>query len=313
VYLHGLIRDEHGQKMSKSKGNVIDPLELMDELGTDAMRFTLLVGSTPGNDMNLSPKKVEANRNFANKVWNIGRFVWAPWRRRRTSLQGEPEWTLADSWIWARLQRLEAEVERLFQNYQFGEAGRQIYEFMWGDFADWYLEISKLQMNAGGDRAFTPLYPGAGAGRLPAPAASLHAFCDRGTVEPPQTGSPIPFPAWRLEWRLGRSADRRPLAAGAARGGLGESRRLRLSCWCRTWSAIIRNMRTEKKVTPGKKMPALIAAGERLAVLEAQRGTIAALAHLDPDALELSARLAQKPQGAASSRRFRRRDLSAAG
>ena len=75
VYLHGLIRDEHGRKMSKSYGNVIDPLVVMDELGTDALRFTLLVGSTPGNDMNLSVKRVEANRNFANKIWNAGRFV----------------------------------------------------------------------------------------------------------------------------------------------------------------------------------------------------------------------------------------------
>ena len=75
VYLHGLIRDEHGRKMSKTYGNVIDPLTVMDDLGTDALRFTLLVGSTPGNDMNLSVKKVESNRNFANKIWNAGRFV----------------------------------------------------------------------------------------------------------------------------------------------------------------------------------------------------------------------------------------------
>ena len=75
VYLHGLIRDEHGQKMSKTKGNVIDPLTVMDDFGTDALRFTLLVGATPGNDINLSVKKVEANRNFANKIWNAGRFV----------------------------------------------------------------------------------------------------------------------------------------------------------------------------------------------------------------------------------------------
>ena len=75
VYLHGLIRDEHGQKMSKTKGNVIDPLGVMNEMGTDALRFTLLVGSTPGNDANLSLKKVEANRNFANKIWNVGRFI----------------------------------------------------------------------------------------------------------------------------------------------------------------------------------------------------------------------------------------------
>ncbi len=158
VYLHGLIRDEHGRKMSKSYGNVIDPLVVMDELGTDAMRFTLLVGSTPGNDMNLSVKRVEANRNFANKIWNAGRFVisalgsLAQDDRPETSPTTGP-WTLADSWIWARLQTLVRDAERLFQGYQYGEAGRQIYEFFWGDFADWYVEAAKLQLNQGGQVA----------------------------------------------------------------------------------------------------------------------------------------------------------------
>ncbi|MBI2331437.1 MAG: valine--tRNA ligase, partial [Chloroflexi bacterium] len=111
VYLSGLIRDEHGQKMSKTKGNVIDPLIVMDELGTDALRFTLLVGATPGNDTNLSVKRVEANRNFANKIWNAGRFVI----NAIDALQPGAElggYTLADSWIWARLQTLIRDVER---------------------------------------------------------------------------------------------------------------------------------------------------------------------------------------------------------
>jgi valyl-tRNA synthetase len=147
VYLHGLIHDEHGKKMSKTKGNVIDPLVVMDELGTDALRFTLLVGSTPGKDTNLSLKKVEANRNFANKIWNASRFVFS----MIDTVQAEDkpatvEWTLADSWIWARLHKLIRSVERLFTGFQYGEAGRQIYDFFWSDFADWYLEIAKLQM-----------------------------------------------------------------------------------------------------------------------------------------------------------------------
>ena len=129
VYLHGLIRDEHGRKMSKTYGNVIDPLIVMDELGTDALRFTLLVGSTPGNDMNLSVKKVEANRNFANKVWNAGRFVI----NAISSLDEGPavanrsadnaHWTLADSWIWARLQQLLRDVERLFRPFSMARRG----------------------------------------------------------------------------------------------------------------------------------------------------------------------------------------------
>ena len=154
VYLHGLIRDEIGRKMSKTTGNVIDPLIVMDELGTDALRFTLLVGSTPGKDMNLSLDKVRANRNFANKLWNAGRFVISVLQDAPSEAQGEPSYTTADAWIWARQKQLRQNVESLFQNHQYGEAGRQIYDFFWSEFADWYLEIAKLQMTEGGARAF---------------------------------------------------------------------------------------------------------------------------------------------------------------
>ena len=158
VYLHGLIRDETGRKMSKSYGNVIDPLVVMDDLGTDAFRFTLLVGSSPGNDMNLSLKKVEANRNFANKVWNAARFVLGSLEQviddSPPNLDEVATATLADQWICTRLESLVWDVERLFQNYQYGEAGRQIYDFFWSEYADWYLEIAKLQLAEGGARAY---------------------------------------------------------------------------------------------------------------------------------------------------------------
>jgi valyl-tRNA synthetase len=113
VYLHGLVRDEHGGKMSKTTGNVIDPLIVMDDLGTDALRFTLLVGSTPGNDTNVGLKKVESNRNFANKLWNIGRFLISAIGAQQTASE-LGEYTLADSWIWAKLQGLVRDVERQF-------------------------------------------------------------------------------------------------------------------------------------------------------------------------------------------------------
>ena len=159
VYLHGLVRDEIGRKISKTTGNVIDPLVLMDEYGTDALRFTMLVGSTPGNDTNVGPKKVESNRNFANKIWNVGRFVInaiasLPDDGPQTNDHGPSsvvngqDYTLADSWVWARLQQLIRDVERLFQTFQYGEAGRQIYEFLWSDFADWYVEVAKGQLQA---------------------------------------------------------------------------------------------------------------------------------------------------------------------
>jgi valyl-tRNA synthetase len=112
VYLHGLILDEKGQKMSKTKGNVIDPLVVMEDLGTDALRFTLLVGSTPGKDSNLSLKKVEGNRNFANKIWNAGRFVLGAISQAPEKAAEKPNWTLADSWIGARLNSLIRETDR---------------------------------------------------------------------------------------------------------------------------------------------------------------------------------------------------------
>lgn len=153
VYLHGMVRDDKGQKMSKTKNNVIDPLVLMNEYGTDALRFSLVVGSSPGNDQNVGAKKVEANRNFANKVWNIGRFVINAINNVKDPIKTEPQWTLADSWIWSRTRQTVNSVNSLFESYQFGEAGRQVYEFLWNDFADWYLEASKRQMAEGGDRA----------------------------------------------------------------------------------------------------------------------------------------------------------------
>ncbi|HQA70007.1 MAG TPA: valine--tRNA ligase, partial [Aggregatilineales bacterium] len=124
VYLHGLVRDEHGQKMSKTKDNVIDPIEVMDEYGTDALRFTLLTGSSPGNDMNLSIDRIAANRNFANKIWNAARFLVTNLNGEEPTGQPPTEGlSLPDRWILSRLHRLIANVNRLFDSYQYGEAG----------------------------------------------------------------------------------------------------------------------------------------------------------------------------------------------
>ncbi len=296
VYLHGLIRDEHGQKMSKTKGNVIDPLEVMDEMGTDALRFTLLVGSTPGNDMNLSLKKVEANRNFANKVWNAGRFVLGALAQAPAQPATAPQWTLADSWIWARLQQLLRDVERLFTNYQYGEAGRQIYDFFWSEFADWYVEIAKLQLAEGGDRAF---YTAQTLLRvLDACLRLLHPF--------------TPFVTEELWGHLKRAAQEKGEAFNP-KGGWEEA--LIIARWPEAqpvegWEEekvadfnliqgvirAIRNLRTEKKVTPGKRIPATIVAGEKLTVFQQQSAAIAALAYLQPEHLTLLAELPEKPE-----------------
>ena len=145
VYLHGLVRDEQGRKMSKTLGNVIDPLEVMDEFGTDALRFTLLTGSTPGNDTNLSLERVRANRNFANKIWNAARFVIGKLDNAATAPAAPA--TLADRWILARLQTTIADCTRQMESHQYGQAGSQAYEFIWNEYADWYIEAAKQQLD----------------------------------------------------------------------------------------------------------------------------------------------------------------------
>ena len=300
VYLHGLIRDEHSQKMSKTKGNVIDPLEVMDELGTDALRFTLLVGSTPGSDMSLSTKKVESTRNFANKIWNAGRYVLGVLEKAPATPQGKPQWTLADSYIWARRQQLIRDVERLFANYQYGEAGRQIYDFFWAEFADWYVEISKLQLNQGGDTAFYTARTLVQV--LDTCLRLLHPF--------------IPFITEEL-WGHLRDAAQEHSELLAPEQGWGEA--LMTAAWpvespVEAWEAekiadfqlimelirTVRNTRAEKKVQPGKKIPAILVAGDRYEVVYEQRESIAALCHLDVALMEIRKTAGELPTDAIS-------------
>ena len=163
VYLHGLIRDENGEKMSKLRGNVIDPIEAISEYGIDALRFALTTGSSPGNDLNLGRGRLESGRNFVNKLWNASRFILqsmdmeAPKGRalqadvvaseaKRT--QGSQ--SIEDRWICSRLNRLIDSVSKLMENFQFGEAEQQIYEFIWSEFCDWYIEIAKIRLKSDG-------------------------------------------------------------------------------------------------------------------------------------------------------------------
>ncbi|MEL7590544.1 MAG: valine--tRNA ligase [Anaerolineaceae bacterium] len=292
VYLHGLILDKDGQKMSKTKGNVVDPIEVMENFGTDALRFTLLVGSTPGHDTNLDIKKVEANRNFANKVWNAGRFVLTTLNNAPAEPGDEPEWTLADSWIWAKLKGLLRDTDRLFKNYQYGEAGRQIYDFFWSDFADWYLEIAKIQMNEGGDRAY---YTAVTLVRvLDACLRLLHPFTPFVTEElwgylkdaSVEKGFK-PFTA-RRPWEDMLISAGWP-EAGSPEGW--EDEAINGFTLVQEMVRAIRNIRAEKKVKPDRKLPALISAGTKLDILRGQCNTIASLASLDKENSRLSRKI----------------------
>jgi valyl-tRNA synthetase len=145
VYLHGLVRDEKGRKMSKSLGNVVDPLDLIDKFGTDALRLAMISGTAAGMDMRLYDEKVEGGRNFVNKFWNISRYILSSVSKIYL-VEDKPETkTLADEWILARLEQVIAEITLDLENFNFSGASDALRSFTWSDLADWYLEISKLQ------------------------------------------------------------------------------------------------------------------------------------------------------------------------
>jgi valyl-tRNA synthetase len=150
VYLHGLIRDESGEKMSKLRGNVINPAEAIGKYGIDALRFALTAGTSPGNDINVGESKLESSRNFVNKLWNATRFILqsldaeGPEAR---AVQLRPQ-RIEDLWINSQLNRLVNSVNDLMKTFQFGEAELQIYDFVWSKFCDWYIEIAKTRLRS---------------------------------------------------------------------------------------------------------------------------------------------------------------------
>ena len=295
VYLHGLVRTEEGQKMSKSKGTGVDPLPLMEEFGTDALRFTLLVGSTPGNDTVLSVKKVEGNRNFANKIWNAGRFVISAINSQCPATADKASWSLADSWIWAKMEATVSSVEHLFQTYQYGEAGRQVYEFFWNDFADWYVEVAKLQLAAGGGQAYQtaqtlarvldtclrllhPITPFVseelwGHLRKALLSSTLNGLAEKW----PEALIVAPWPEPRVEegWETAKIADF-TLVQEVIRS--------------------IRNLRAERKVGPAKRIPATIAAGGKTTLLKSQAEIITPLAGLDGAQVSIVEEFTSRPE-----------------
>jgi valyl-tRNA synthetase len=160
VFLHGLVRDPSGKKMSKSVGNVVDPLDLIKQFGTDAVRFALTTGITPGNDTRVSESKFEAARNFCNKLWNAARFVMLS-LQTSDQLDGwediESVSHLEDQWILSRLNRLILRTEDLLNQFQIGEAEREIYEFLWNEYCDWYIELAKIRLRQGDTTPLTIL------------------------------------------------------------------------------------------------------------------------------------------------------------
>ena len=151
VFIHGLVRDSQGRKMSKSLGNGIDPLVIIENYGADALRFALATNNSPGNDMRFSDEKVESSRNFANKIWNAARFVLMNVHSDETAL---PEnLTIDDKWILSRLNDVISEITANIDKFELGIALDKLYGFVWDDFCDWYIELAKIRLFAGGDAA----------------------------------------------------------------------------------------------------------------------------------------------------------------
>ena len=309
IYLHGLVRDKQGRKMSKSFGNVVNPLEVMDQQGTDALRFTLATSGTPGQDLNLNPERIEAARNFANKIWNITRFVISKLQDERPKTKDESNAaasdhssfvlrpssfdsaTLADRWILSRYHRLLGEVDRLMRAYNFGEAGRQIQEFLWSEFADWYVEIAKTQLDGDAQRQqltrellYTVLE---GSLRL------LHPFMPFVTEEAWQylTGRRRTKTKDKARRQSGNSSSSSVLASiMMAAYPTADERALddaaeRDFALVRELIGSIRNVRNEYKVEPARWVAATIAGGPRAALLNEQRALLVRLARVADDQL----------------------------
>lgn len=151
VFIHGIIRDAQGRKMSKSLGNGIDPLEVIDNYGADALRLTLLTGNSPGNDMRFSEEKITASRNFANKLWNASRFVLMNLTDEVNTVALPDTLAVEDKWILNKYNALAAEVTDNLEKYELGMAVAKLYDFIWNVYCDWYIELTKPRLLAGGD------------------------------------------------------------------------------------------------------------------------------------------------------------------
>ena len=295
IYLHGLVRDAKGEKMSKSKNNVVDPIEVMDQYGTDALRFTLATSSSPGNDMKLVQERIVGNRNFANKIWNASRFVLITTAEIGGGVPAidkmQPS-TLADRWILSRLAKLTASVTRLIEDFQLGEAGRQVHDFFWADYCDWYVEIAKVQMQ--GDEQSRLATAGILRAVLDQSLRLLHPFMPFVTEE-----------VWQYLYRTSEADQSRWPASAlivapwqqANNEAFDDEAELHFSLLQEVITRI-RDARNQMNVEPARRIPVIMAAGAYMPVLQAQAPLIEFLARTERP--QLHTILDQKPEQAVS-------------
>jgi valyl-tRNA synthetase len=286
VYLHGTVRNKEGRRMSKSLGTGVDPLELVEQFGADALRYTLITASAPGNDMRLSEQQVESSRNFANKLWNASRFVMsmagdAP--LRPLAAMPAPDAPLEDRWIVSRVEGLARSVDSLMRRLELGEAARQVYEFIWGEFADWYIEIAKVRSRAGGESPLPVL-----AFVLDRCLRLLHPFMPFVTEE-----------IWQTLAARAESLDEEALIVAAyPRGETGYHDELAEREMAALIDVVraIRNIRAEKKVEPARFVEAWVVASDGAASFSRHSSYIETLARAKPVRVVASAAEAPRDQ-----------------
>ena len=275
VYLHGMVRDAHGAKMSKTRGNTMDPLELVERYGTDALRFALTTGTAPGNDLRLSDSKLEAARNFANKVWNAARFVITS-LEGRSGLEGWRQLPgvehREDRWIVSRLDQLTTEVNQSLENFELGEAQQKLYDFIWNDFCDWHIEMAKVRLRSGAAPSPLPVL----AHVLERSLRLLHPF--------------MPFlteAIWQiLVPRLPREGDTAesimvapyPVAAAPRQDRQAEEE---MSLVMQAIRAV-RNTRSQLHIPAGQRLEALVETDGLQSVVEEEAEVIRALSRVEP-------------------------------
>lgn len=283
VFIHGLVRDSQGRKMSKSLGNGIDPLEVIEKYGADTLRFMLITGNTPGNDMRFYWERVEGTRNFANKIWNASRFALMNMEGYDKDAELAP-YTLADKWILSRLQDTVKDVTGLLERFELGEAGRAIYDFIWSEVCDWYIEIAKPRLynkEAAAERATAQHVL---ATVLVSAMKLLHPYMPFITEEIYQC---LPHEAESIMISKWPVADESLVDPEAER------------CMNAIMDSIkaIRNMRAEVNANPGKKIPAIMLVSEDLREVVAHNDSyIKLLGGIDN--LELRPLNGEKPENA---------------
>lgn len=283
VFIHGLVRDSQGRKMSKSLGNGIDPLEVIEKYGADTLRFMLITGNTPGNDMRFYWERVEGTRNFANKIWNASRFALMNMEGYDKDAELAP-YTLADKWILSRLQDTVKDVTSLLERFELGEAGRAIYDFIWSEVCDWYIEIAKPRLynkEAAAERATAQHVL---ATVLVSAMKLLHPYMPFITEEIYQC---LPHEAESIMISKWPVADESLVDPEAERG---------MNAIMDSIKAI-RNMRAEVNANPGKKIPAIMLVSEDLREVVAHNDSyIKLLGGIDN--LELRPLNGEKPENA---------------